>query len=162
MDKADNALQKEIDSTSNNDEVLHWIPVTKHWLRSVALAILLYCHSSFLGVIAFFADLLDKSISLGTIHNIVNEAIVEAQKVNAKQDLSKITDGAHDELFQGSLPVLTGIDLNSFYCYLLSVEDRRDAETWAILLWDLDKQGLHPERIIADAGKGLRAGQALA
>ncbi len=111
---------------------------------------------------SFFADLLGKSISLGTIHNIVNEAIVEAQKVNAKQDLSQITEGAHDELFQGSTPVLTGIDLNSLYCYLLSPEDRRDAETWAIRLWDLEKQGLHPERIIADAGKGLRAGQALA
>ena len=129
MDKADNALQKEFDSPPHNDEVLYWIPVTKNWLRSVVLALLLYCHSSFRGVIAFFADLLGKSISLGTIHNIVNEAIVEAQKVNAKQDLSKITEGAHDELFQGSIPVLTGIDLNSLYCYLLSPEDRRDAET---------------------------------
>ena len=162
MDKAEIALQKEFDPPSHNDEVLYWIPVTKKWLRSVVLALLLYCHSSYRGVIAFFADLLGKSISLGTIHNIVNEAIVEAQKVNAKQDLSKVTEGAHDELFQGSLPVLTGIDLNSFYCYLLSVEDRRDAETWAIHLWDLEKQGLQPERIIADAGKGLRAGQALA
>lgn len=162
MDKADNALQKEFDSPSHNDEVLYWIPVTKNWLRSVVLALLLYCHSSFRGVIAFFADLLGKSISLGTIHNIVTEAIVQAQKVNAKEDLSKITEGAHDELFQGSLPVLTGIALNCCYCYLLSQEERRDAETWAIRLWDLEKQGLHPERIIADAGKGLRAGQALA
>jgi hypothetical protein len=87
---------------------------------------------------------------------------VEAQTVNAKQDLSKVTEGAHDELFQGCLPVLTGIDLNTCYCYLLSPEEQRGAETWAIRLWDLEKQDLHPERIIADAGKELRAGQALA
>ena len=71
-------------------------------------------------------------------------------------------EGANDELFQSGKPVLVGVDQHSLYCYLLAAEEHRDAETWAIHLWDLEQQGLHPDRIIADGGKGLRAGQALA
>jgi len=162
MEKAGSALQKEFEQPSNDEKVLFWIPVTKEWLQSVVVALLLDCHSSFRGVISFFADILDESVSLGTIHNIVKKAVVRARAHNNSQDLSKIHEGAHDELFQGSMPVLTGIDLNSLYCYLLAAEQQRDAETWAIHLLNLENQGLHPERIIADAGKGLRAGQALA
>jgi hypothetical protein len=44
----------------------------------------------------------------------------------------------------------------------LALEEHRDADSWGVHLLDLKKQGLHPERIIADAGKGLRAGQAMA
>ncbi|TGN99836.1 hypothetical protein PN36_33125 [Candidatus Thiomargarita nelsonii] len=62
--------------------------------------------------------------------------------------------------FNQGNPCWWGGDQHSLYCYLLALEEHRDAETWAIHLWDLEQQGLHPERIIADGGKGLRAGQA--
>jgi hypothetical protein len=58
--------------------------------------------------------------------------------------------------------VLVGIDLDATYCYLLAPEAHRDAETWAIHLWDLTAQGLQPDYVVADGGQGLRAGQALA
>ena len=58
--------------------------------------------------------------------------------------------------------MLVGIDLDSTYCYLLAPEAHRDAETWAIHLWDLMAQGLQPDYVVADGGQGLRAGQALA
>jgi len=105
---------------------------------------------------------LDERISLGTIHNILNETREEACKINAAQELSTVREGANDEWFQLGKPVLVGVDQHSLYCYLLAAEEHRDAETWAIHLWDLEQQGLHPDRIIADGGKGLRAGQALA
>ena len=44
----------------------------------------------------------------------------------------------------------------------MTPEAHRDAETWAIHLWDLAEQGLQPAYIVADGGQGLRAGQALA
>jgi hypothetical protein len=99
---------------------------------------------------------------LGTIHNLLNETRQEACKINAAQELSRVREGANDELFQLGKPVLVGVDQHSLYCYLLAAEEHRDAETWAIHLWDLEQQGLHPDRIIADGGKGLRAWQALA
>jgi hypothetical protein len=45
---------------------------------------------------------------------------------------------------------------------LLSLEEHRDADTWGIRLLELADQGFNPEATIADAGSGLRAGQALA
>jgi hypothetical protein len=145
-----------------DDEVLFYLPITRAWLRQVVLGLVLLCHSSFRGVIAFFRDLLDQPIALGTVHNIVQQAVVEARPINARQDLSGVRAGSHDELFQGGKPVLAGIDLDSLYCYLLATEAHRDAETWAVHLLDLTEQGLNPDYVVADGGTGLRAGQALA
>ena len=43
---------------------------------------------------------------------------------------------------------------------MLTLEDSRDADTWAIRLLELQDQGLYPTHTIADGGKGIRAGQA--
>ena len=162
-DKGAQALEQAFQSPrSNDEEVLFYLPVTRAWLQQVVLGLLLLCHSSFRGVLAFFRDLLDQPIALGTVHNIVQEAVVEARRINAGQDLSGVRAGSHDELFQGRQPVLAGIDLDSLYCYLLAAEGQRDAETWAIHLWELTEQGLKPDYVVADGGTGLRAGQALA
>lgn len=162
-DKGAQALEQAFQPPAPlDDDVLFYLPVTKAWLRQVVLGLVLLCHSSFRGVIGFFRDLLDQPIALGTVHNIMAEAVVEARRINAQQDLSRVRSGSHDELFQGHQPVLVGIDLDSTYCYLLTLEAHRDAETWAIHLWDLADQGLQPDYIVADGGQGLRAGQALA
>jgi hypothetical protein len=58
--------------------------------------------------------------------------------------------------------VLVGCDADSTYCYLLSQEEQRDTDTWAVRLWELADRGLNPEATIADGGTALRAGQELA
>jgi hypothetical protein len=163
-DKGQQALAQAFASppAKPEEEVLFYLPVTRAWLRQVVLALVLLCHSSLRGVIGFFRDVLDQPIAVGTVHNIVQQAVVEARRINAQQDLSRVRAGSHDELFQGGQPVLVGIDLDSTYCYLLAPEAHRDAETWAIHLWDLMAQGLQPDYTVADGGQGLRAGQVLA
>ena len=52
-------------------------------------------------------------------------------KINSKENLSSISVTANDELFHYNKPILTGIDVRSLYCYLLSSENKRDEETWA-------------------------------
>jgi hypothetical protein len=99
---------------------------------------------------------------VGTVHAIVQHAVEQARPYNLRQDLSGVRIGAHDEIFQNGRPVLVGADVASTFCYLLSLEDHRDAETWGIRLLELQDQGFHPAATIADAGNGLRAGQALA
>ena len=126
------------------------------------LVLLLHCRCSFRGVTKLFQDVLDSSISATTVHNISTAAIQKAQRINASQDLSRVKLGAHDELFHHNKPVLAGVDIQSLYCYLLSQEKQRDGKTWAIHLWDLEKKGFNPERIIADDGDGLRAGHKIA
>jgi hypothetical protein len=145
-----------------DDEVLFVLPVTRAWLRSFMLGLVLTCHSSFRGVQELLHDHFDHSVSLGTVHNVLHQAVPTARALNARQDLSAIRVAAHDELFQAQQPVLVGVDVASTYCYLLAQEAHRDADTWAVHLWDLQAQGFAPDSLIADGGQGLRAGQARA
>jgi len=158
--KAQGALEEAFDSSPKEEEVLFWLPVTKAWLRQLVLALVLICHASFRGVVELFRDLLDTDISVGSVHNIVHQAVVCARDVHAEEDLSSIDVGAHDEIFQHRKPVLVGADIESTYCYLLAPEEARDSTTWGVHLLELQERGLHPSYTIADFGKGLRAGQA--
>jgi hypothetical protein len=145
-----------------DEDVLFYLPVTKAWLRQLVLGLVLICHSPFRGVVELLRDLFDYSLSLGTVHNIVQAAVASAHQHNTAQDLSAVRIGAHDEIFQTGQPVLVGADVASTFCYLLSLEDHRDAETWGIRLLELQDRGFRPEATIADFGSGLRAGQELA
>jgi hypothetical protein len=158
--KAQGALEEAFAPSPEDGEVLFWLPVTKAWLRQLVLALVLICHASFRGVVELFGDLLDTKLSVGSVHNIVHQAVVGARAVNAKEDLSGIEVGAHDEIFQNGRPVLVGCDVASTYCYLLAPEEARDRTTWGVHLLELDARGLHPSYTLADFGKGLRAGQA--
>lgn len=129
----------------------------------VILGLSLLCRGSYRGIIEFCSDILGYKISLGSVHNIVNQAIEKAIEINNSEDLSKIRVASNDELFQHRMLVLAGVDLDSTYCYLLVNEEHRDADTWTIhLLYAMDK-GFNPEYTVADFGKGLlRADQKLA
>ena len=107
----------------------------------------------------FLRDLLGLPVSVGYVHDVLQAATQQASTVNDQQGLSGIRVGLHDEIFQGATPVLAGVDAQSTYCYLLAAEQHRDADTWGVHLLDAAEQGLRPDYTIADAGRGLRAGQ---
>jgi hypothetical protein len=157
--KARIALDDAFLSATAEDEVLFELTVTKAWLRQVIVALALICRGSYRGVIEFLRDLLGISISLGTVHNVLQSAARRAGVINHEQDLSGIPVGLHDEIFQGPMPVLAGVCAASTYCYLLVAAQHRDADTRGVHLLDASRQGLKPEYTIADAGQGLRAGQ---
>ena len=71
------------------------------------------------------------------------EAVQKARKINQAQDLSSIDVALLDELFQGSRPVLTGVDADSTYCFLLEAVEHRDEDTWGYYLLELEQQGLN-------------------
>jgi hypothetical protein len=161
--KAEEALDEAFSSAEGNDDhVLFQLPVTKAWLRQMVLGLTLICHSSIRGVGELFRDVFDYPISVGTVHTIVMDAVAQARSHNRRQDLSGVGIGAHDEIFQNGQPVLVGADVDSTYCYLLSLEDGRDGDTWGVRLLELQDRGFQPEATVADAGSGLRAGQTLA
>ena len=153
------ALDDAFLSATPDHEVLFEVAVTKTWLRQVIVALALICHSSYRGVVEFMRDLLGLSISVGTVHDVLQSASQQAGVINRQQDLSGICVGLHDEIFHSATPVLTGVDAASSYCYLLAAEHHRDADTWGVHLLDAAQQGLDPDYTIADAGQGLRAGQ---
>src|SRR3954463_4483726 len=139
--------------------MLFEVAVTKTWLRQVIVGLTLICRGSYRGVVEFLCGLLGISISIGTVHHVLQEATRQAGTVNRKQNLSDIRVGLHDEIFQGAMPVLAGVDAASTYCYLLAAAEHRDADTWGVHLLDAAEQGLRPDYTIADAAQGLRAGQ---
>ena len=158
--KAQQALDDTFttDRPARDDRVLFYLPVTKAWIRQFVLALVLIGHSSFRGVTELLRDLFDFHLSVGTVHNIVEQAVAIARPINERQDLSRVRIGADDEIFQASRPVLVGIDTESTYCYLLRQEEHRDGDTWGVRLLELVYRGFAPEATIADFGSGLRAG----
>src|SRR5271166_3768875 len=159
LDSGGISHQHTIPGRPERGEVLFELTATKTWLRQVMVGLPLICRSSYRGVVEFLRDLLGVPISIGTVHHVLQLATQQASVVNHDQDLSGIGVGLHDEIFQGAMPVLAGVDAASTYCYLLAAADHRDADTWGVHLLDASKQGLQPDYTIADAGQGLRAGQ---
>jgi hypothetical protein len=161
-DKADQALHHAFTPQAEDNRVLFYLPVTKAWLRQLILALVLIGHSSYRGVLELLRDLFDYPLSLGAIHDIVHSAVSRARRHNDTHDLSAVRIGVHDEIFQAGQPVLVGCDADSTYCYLLSLEEHRDTDTWAVRLLERVDRGLAPEATIADGGQALRAGQDVA
>lgn len=163
MDKANEGLACAFkEKLSEDKEVLFTIAVTKHWLKLVTLSLALECKSAYRGIQAFFNSAMEHSVSIGTIHNTIQEVIPTVKTIHNKERLCNIVTGGHDEMFQSGLPLLAGIDLKTFYCYLLEHAQHRDADTWAIHLLEATEKGFAPEQIVADFGTGLRAGQKIA
>src|SRR3954469_752708 len=91
------------------DDVLFQLTVSKTWLRQMIVALTLICRSSYRGVVEVLRDLLGVPISIGTVHHVLQSATQQAEFVNHDQDLSGIRVVLHDEIFQGTMPVLAGV-----------------------------------------------------
>jgi hypothetical protein len=144
---------------AQGQDVLFYLPITRAWLRQFVLALILIGHCSLRNVCEILTDLFDFPISLGTAHNILHSAVSRARYFNEHEDLSAIKTGLHDEIHQAGQPVLVGTDARSTYCYLLRLEEHRDADTWGVRLLELVQRGFAPDCTIADFAKGLRSGQ---
>jgi hypothetical protein len=128
-------------------------------LRQLTLGLVLICHSPLRGVHELLRDVFDVRLCLGTIHNTLARAAAQARPHNDDRDLAAVRIGALDEIFQAGRPVLVGCDADSTYCYLLSQEEHRDAETWGQRLSELAERGFDPEATVADGSPAIRAGQ---
>ncbi len=153
------ALDDAFAPTVADDKVLFHLAVTKAWLKRAALGLTLICHSSYRGVHEFCRDLLGVNMAVGTVHNVVHDAIDKARPHNLAQNLANVDIAGLDEIFQNRQPVLVGADIRSTYCFLLSAEDQRDGDTWALRLLECQDRGFAPKATIADFGTGIRAGQ---
>ena len=158
-DRAQAALDDAFASTKPDDEVLFHLAITKNWLKQAALGLTLICHSSYRGVHEFCRDLLHVNLAPSTVHNIVHDAIDQARPYNHQQNLANVKVAGLDEIFQKRQPVLVGADIRSTYCFLLSAEEQRDGDTWALRLMECQDRGFAPNATIADFGTGIRAGQ---
>jgi hypothetical protein len=96
--------------------------------------------------------------SYGIIQQILVEAENNAAIFNKKSDLSQIHVGAVDEMFSQGDPVLAGVDLETGYLFLLSLEDSRGGDDWEETLVQGKNQGLSLEIVVKDAARGISDG----
>jgi hypothetical protein len=134
------------------------VRLDKSTIERTVLSLVLYCQTPYSGVVSFFENVYGMTISRGKISGIIAEATERAEAFDATVDLSKIQQGANDEIFQCGIPVLTGIDPESTYTYLLEEAENRTAETWAFHMECAKEQGLNLEVSINDGGTGLMSG----
>lgn len=152
------AFEKE--PSEYDDNVLFSLPVTKKWISQFTIALLMIARCPYQGVVEILRDLFDQDISKGSVHNIIYRALDQSRIINHQQDLSGVTVGLHDEIYQAGDPVLAGVCAHSTYCYLLSLEESCDANAWGVHLLELkEKQNLNPNKTIADGGPAARKGQ---
>ena len=99
-DKARTALENAFVPAEPENDALFELAVSQTWLLQLVVALVLICRSSFRGVVEFLRDLLGVSISIGTVHHVLERAAQQAGAINRKQDLSGIRVGLHDEIFR--------------------------------------------------------------
>ena len=143
----------------NSEIEVPTLKLDKQTIDRMILSLTLDCQSPNSGIVRFFETVVcEVSVSAGYISGVLAEAARRARAFDDQIDLSKIRQGANDEIFQCGVPILTGIDPESTYAYLLEEVSDRKAETWAIYLDDRKDKGLNLETSINDGGAGLMAG----
>lgn len=134
------------------------INIDKRFIERMVLSLSLDCSASIDGIRRTFSSVLGLQISSGKISSIIREASERAELFDSGIPLDGIVQGANDEIFQGNVPVLTGIDAESTYVYLLAEAGDRSADTWQLFMEDQKEHGLELKVSISDAGTGLNAG----
>jgi hypothetical protein len=127
--------------------------------EKIIVACMLICKASTEDTQRFISTVFNEWISIGKISRIINEAATKAEHWNSSIDLRGIKTGANDEIFQGSTPILVGVDPNSTFTYMMEEAENRDSTTWGYHLLEKEKtQGLHLDMTVNDGGSGLRKG----
>jgi len=81
--KAEEALRDAFSlEQPDHDEVLFYLPVTKAWIEQLVVGLALDCHSSVRGVVDLLEDVFDWPLSVGTVHNILHQAMQRARPYN--------------------------------------------------------------------------------
>lgn len=151
-------VQNHIDSIDNGPGPVPSISLDGRFEKRMILSLSLDCHASAEGIQRTFSSVFGMHVSIGKISSVLEEASERAQLFDSQVPLGSITQGANDEIFQGDTPVLTGIDPESTYTYLLAEAGDRSADTWELYMEDCKDRGLDLKVSISDAGTGLTAG----
>ena len=130
----------------------------KNMVEKAVLSLALDCKSTYEGIILFFDRIFGMHISMGKISGIITSYSVIADDINRSVDLGNAKFTANDEIFQGDMPILTSVDLQSIYIIGMEPSNDRTAASWEAVMRGYAAQGFDPEVSISDAGSGLLCG----
>lgn len=130
----------------------------KHFYEKMIISLALDGTASEEGIQRILENNFQKHVSIGKISNILNQAARRAAEFDESVDLSGIRQGANDEIFQCGNPVLTGVDADTGYVYLLQPAADRTADTWENAMKSCKSRNLELDVSISDFGTGLLGG----
>lgn len=157
--RAEEALREAFQPEPFPESFRGWLPVNRAWIERTVLSAALHCHGSIRGICEHLYALTGLSLAEGSVFNILERAMAQAERLNRSEDLGNIKQGAHDEIFSQGVPVLVGVEPDSSYLYLMEPASGRDEVCWwAALAQKREQQHLELKLSISDAAGGLRAG----
>ena len=134
------------------------ILVTDVFIERCVMCLSLYCRAPIESIVQFFDLVVGHHVSKGKIGNIRKGAAEKAIAFDESIQLDAIKEIATDEIFQQGKPVLTGIDLDTYYVVFIDAEEDRSGETWAKCFDKQKSRGLAPEVNVSDGAAGLKKG----
>ena len=130
----------------------------EHFYEKMIISLAMDGTASEEGIQRILENNFQKHVSIGKISNILNQAARRAAEFDESVDLSGIRQGANDEIFQCGNPVLTGVDADTGYVYLLQPAADRTADTWENAMKSCKSRNLELDVSISDFGTGLLGG----
>ena len=131
-------------------------------LERAILTLLVEGHASYRGIQQCLWVLLGVHVSVGKIAAVVQGAGQRAQQWMSRQVPPQVGGLALDEMYgsthgQGYLNV---VDVHSGAVWASTTLVGVDSESWTLLLWQLEEQGLHWHTTVSDGGRAI--GEAVA
>jgi hypothetical protein len=129
---------------------------TVHIQRAV-LILFVEAHGSYRGIQTCMKELFGEDMSLETIGSIVNEAGNYAQKLLVQQKPTKDCALALDEQYSSKRgeAYLNIVDAHSSVVWATMPPVAVDAESWTILLWYMQEQGITWKTAASDGGGAI-------
>ena len=134
------------------------ILITPQFIARCVTALLVICNVSVERIVEFFDEVFHYHISKGTIGNIQKKSSKKALGIDLRITLGIIKYIALDEIFQQGRPVLTGVDLETQYVFMMETAPDRTGDTWWNALSTKKSNGLNPKLCVSDAGSGIQSG----
>ena len=150
--------EKFLQFSNSIDPEARYVALNESLIRKIIVSLILDCGSSEEGVSRFFSEVLDTSVSVSKVSMVLAEAAKKAEEFDKSISLEGIRQGANDEIFQCGIPVLTGIDAETLYIFMMEERPDRKADTWKSAMEEAKSRGLNLDATISDQGTGLIRG----
>lgn len=126
-------------------------------LERAVLTLLREGHASYRGIQVCLETLLGLHVSLGVITRIVQQAGQRAKAFLAHQIPQGMRALALDEQYgsQRGEAYLNIVDVHSGLVLASVPPVAVDGESWTLLLWQLQEQGVHWKTIVSDGGRAI-------
>jgi hypothetical protein len=126
-------------------------------LERAVLTLLLEGHASYRGIQGCLRELLGLHVSVGRIAAVVQEAGERARQWMSQHRPASARGLALDEMYgsQRGEAYLSVVDVGSGAVWASTSPVGVDGDSWTLLLWQLQEEGLHWHTTVSDGGRAI-------